>query len=86
MDHLANINTLGMLGYIIALGAFIFEKILYIRITTIIAGTIGVIYFYFANATPMWIAVIGQAMFVMINLIEIILLYKKQPLKKIFHF
>lgn len=77
MTHSLSMNILGALGYIIALGAFIFQKILYIRITTIVAGIIGIIYFYFFESTPMWIPVCGQAMFVIINFIEILILSKK---------
>lgn len=52
MTHSLSMNILGVLGYIIALGAFIFQKVVYIRIETIVAGIIGVIYFYFSCPAP----------------------------------
>jgi CRP-like cAMP-binding protein len=66
------VELLGSIGFFLVFFSYLFRSMLYLRLISILAAIIGIIYFAYIAEQPLWTAIFWQVSYIVVNLIQII--------------
>lgn len=67
-----SIELLGSFGFFLVFFSYLFRSMLYLRLVSILAAAIGVVYFAYVAEQPLWTAIFWQISYIVVNIIQII--------------
>lgn len=71
-------DWLGNLGFALVAASFLVKDIMLLRVLSVIANIVLIIFNYYAPAEPLWVVIWWSVIFLLINLVQIGLLFKER--------
>jgi hypothetical protein len=79
MDHDVLVGHLaGHLASILTMAAYLLKDILWLRLLTILSCFAGIAFNYFVPATPLWTVIYWNALFTVINVVQVAIIIKQR--------
>ena len=63
---------------VLTLLAYLVKEMLWLRFLTILASVAGIIFNYFVPATPLWAVIWWNVVFIIINVVQIMIIFKER--------
>lgn len=73
-----NNDLIGNIGYILVAISFMVRDIVWLRILSIFAASFGIVFNYYASTSPLWIPILWNAFFMLINVSHIALTWRER--------